>query len=82
MRFWGALIIRETLIKSTFYGEPAQLYDAGMKKIKVLAPLIVPQTFPHLFNQHFLRLDFKNQTQQIPHPHFALKFAHKRRTLP
>jgi len=46
--------IRETLIKWAFYGEPAQLCDAGMNKIKGLAPLILPQTFPHLFNQHFL----------------------------
>jgi len=45
---------RETLIKSTVYGEPAQLCDAGMNKIKVLTPLILPQKFPHLFNQHFL----------------------------
>jgi len=43
-----------TLIKSTFYGEPAQLCDAGMNKIKGLASLILLQKFPHLFNQHFL----------------------------
>ncbi len=48
-----ANLAKETLIKSTFYGEPAQLCDAGMNKIKVLAPLILPQKFPHLFNQHF-----------------------------
>ena len=47
-------LIRETLNKSAFYGEPAQLCDAGINKIKVLAPLIFPQTFPHLFNQRFL----------------------------
>jgi len=52
--FLTAEIFGETLIKSTFYGEPAQLCDAGMNKIKGLAPLIVPQTCPHLFNQHFL----------------------------
>jgi hypothetical protein len=47
--------VRETLDKSAFYGEPAQLCDAGINKIKVLAPLILPQTFLHLFNQRFLR---------------------------
>jgi hypothetical protein len=44
----------ETLNGSTFYGEPAQLCDAGISKIKVLAPLILPQKFPHFFNQRFL----------------------------
>jgi hypothetical protein len=39
------------LNKSAFCGEPAQLCDAGINKIKVLAPLILPQTFLHLFNQ-------------------------------
>jgi len=51
--------LRETLIKSTFYGEPAQLCDAGINKIKVLAPLILPQKFPHLFNQHFINICLK-----------------------
>ncbi len=49
------LRVRETLNKSTFYGEPAQLCDAGINKINVLPPLILPQKFPHLFNQPFLR---------------------------
>jgi hypothetical protein len=44
----------ETLNKSAFYGEPAQLCDAGINKIKVLAPLSLPQKFLHLFNQRFL----------------------------
>jgi hypothetical protein len=47
--------LRETLNKSAFYGEPAQLCDAGINKIKVLAPLSLPQTFLHLFNQRFLK---------------------------
>jgi hypothetical protein len=42
------------LNKSGFYGEPAQLCDAGINKIKVLAPLILPQKLLHLFNQRFL----------------------------
>jgi hypothetical protein len=33
---------RETLNKSAFYGEPAQLCDAGINKIKVFAPLALP----------------------------------------
>ena len=50
----------ETLNRSTFYGKPAQLCDAGISKIKVLAPLILPQKFPHFlisasFDQHFRR---------------------------
>jgi hypothetical protein len=44
------------LHKSAFYGEPAQLCDAGMNKIKVLASLISPQRFPNLFTQCFRRL--------------------------
>jgi hypothetical protein len=46
---------KETLNKSAFYGEPAQQCDAGIHKIKVLAPLILPQKFLHLFNQRFLK---------------------------
>ena len=49
------LRVRETLNKSAFYGERAQLCDAGINKINVLTPLILPQKFPHLFNQPFLR---------------------------
>ncbi len=48
----------ETLNKSAFYGEPAQLCDAGINQIKVLAPLILPQKFLHLFNQRFPRVTF------------------------
>jgi hypothetical protein len=33
---------RQTLNKCVFYGEPAQLCDAGINKIKVLASLILP----------------------------------------
>ena len=47
-------LLREALNKSAFYGEPAQLCDVGINKIKVLAPLLFPQKFPHLFNQRFL----------------------------
>jgi hypothetical protein len=43
----------ETLNKSAFYGEPAQLCDAGINQIKVLATLILPRKFLHLFNQRF-----------------------------
>ena len=53
MRSSFGWVSRETLDKSTFYGEPAQLCDAGISKIKVLAPLILLQKFPHLFNQRF-----------------------------
>jgi hypothetical protein len=49
------LRVRETLNKSAFYGERAQLCDAGINKINVPTPLILPQKFPHLFNQPFLR---------------------------
>ena len=45
---------RETLNKCVFYGEPAQLCDAGINTIKVLASLIVLWKFPHLFNQRFI----------------------------
>ena len=44
----------EKLNKVAFYGEPAQLCDAEITKIKGLAPLILPQKFPHFLNQHFL----------------------------
>jgi hypothetical protein len=44
---------REALNKFAFYGEPAQLCDAGINKIKALVPLILPQKFLHLFNQRF-----------------------------
>ena len=43
----------EKLNKVAFYGEPAQLCDAEITKIKGLAPLILPQKFPHLFIQRF-----------------------------
>jgi len=39
--------------KPAFYGEPARLRDVGINKIKVLAPLILPQTFPYSFNQRY-----------------------------
>jgi len=38
-------LIKETLNKSAFYGEPAQLCDAGINKIKVLAPLSCYKSF-------------------------------------
>jgi len=41
---------RETRNKSAFYGEPAQLCDAGINKIKALTPFILPQKFLYLFN--------------------------------
>jgi hypothetical protein len=44
---------REALNKFAFYGEPAQLCDAGINKIKALVLLILPQKFLHLFNQRF-----------------------------
>jgi len=47
-------LVREALNKTAFYGEPAQLCDAGINKIKALAPLILPQKFPYLFNQCLL----------------------------
>ncbi len=43
----------EMLNKSAIYGEPAPQCDAGINQIKVLAPLILPQKFLHLFNQRF-----------------------------
>jgi hypothetical protein len=46
--------LKETLNKSAFYGEPAQLCDAGINKINALTRLILPQKFTHLFNQRFL----------------------------
>jgi hypothetical protein len=45
---------RGTINKSTSYGEPAPLCDAGTRKIKGLAPLTLPQTFLGLFNQRSL----------------------------
>jgi hypothetical protein len=52
---WKRLsLIRGTLNKSAFYGEPAQLCDAAVNEIKVLAPLISSQKFLHLFTQRFL----------------------------
>lgn len=53
--FFAFQIIRETLNKSAFYGKPGQRCDAGIDRIKVLAALIFPQKFPHLFNQRLLR---------------------------
>ena len=47
--------VREMLNKSTVYGEPAQLCDAGIDKIRGLAPLILPKKFPHLFNWRYLQ---------------------------
>jgi hypothetical protein len=67
--FWRTCFFRETLNKPAFYGEPAQLCDAGINKIKVLAPLILPQKFLHLFNQRFLMCAghavTKNQSRQV-----------------
>jgi hypothetical protein len=48
--------IKEALNSSAFYGEPAQLCDTGINKIKVLAPLVLPQKLQHLFKQRFLAL--------------------------
>jgi hypothetical protein len=39
--------MKETLNKFVFHGEPAQLRDAGINRIKVLASLILLQKFPH-----------------------------------
>ncbi len=41
---------RETLNRPTFYGEPAQLCDAGTGMIKGLAPITLPQKFLGFFN--------------------------------
>jgi hypothetical protein len=41
------------LNKSTFYGAPAQLCDAGSSNIKYLSPLIAVQKFLFLFKQRF-----------------------------
>ena len=53
---YKTLKLKETLNKRVVYGESAQLCDAGINKIKVLAPLILRQKFPNLFNQRFLEL--------------------------
>jgi hypothetical protein len=39
---------------ATFYGEPAQMCDAELSKIKDLSRLIELKTFPVLFDQCFL----------------------------
>ena len=36
---------KETLARLPFHGEPAQQYDAGINKIKALAPLVLLQKF-------------------------------------
>ena len=41
----------ETLHEAPFYGEPAQLCDAGFSKIKGLSQLIVVKKFLFLFRQ-------------------------------
>ena len=48
--------LREMLNKSAFFGEPAQLCDAGINQIHVLATLSLPQKLLHLFNQRLLRI--------------------------
>ena len=59
-------IPREMLNKSAFDGEPASLRDAGINKINVLAPLILPQKFLHLFAQHFpSEADNQNKFQNL-----------------
>jgi hypothetical protein len=45
---------RGTINKSTSYGEPAPLCDAGTRKIKASVSLSLPQQFPGLFDQRFL----------------------------
>ena len=39
--------------KSAFYGQPAQLCDAEIKKIKLLAPLTLHKKFLHLLDKRF-----------------------------
>jgi len=55
----------EALNNSSFYGKPAQLCDAGVNKIKALAPLILSQKFPHLFNQYFLRISRNTKGDRV-----------------
>jgi hypothetical protein len=45
----------ETPNKSAFYGEQAQLCDAGIHRINALALLILAQKFLHLLKQRFPR---------------------------
>jgi len=53
---WGISAAGYRLNKSAFYGEPAQLCDAGINKIKASAPLVLPQKFPNFFNLRFPRV--------------------------
>ena len=52
----------EKLNKVAFYGEPAQLCDAEITKIKGLAPLILPQKFPHLLFSASIALSALDQS--------------------
>jgi hypothetical protein len=45
--------LTETLLKSRFCGTPAPLCDAGICKIKGLAPLRSPHKLPGFCNQRF-----------------------------
>lgn len=45
-------LVRETLNKSTIYGEPAQLCNAAPGKIKGSSQSIALQKFPFLFKQY------------------------------
>jgi hypothetical protein len=55
------VFVRETLNKSAFYSELAQLCDAGSNKINGLPQLIQLQKFPVLFNQHFSRVSTQSE---------------------
>jgi hypothetical protein len=51
---------REALNKSTFYGEPAALRDAGTNNIKDWVSLTLPQKPLGLFHQRFPRDGVQN----------------------
>ena len=53
---------RETLNRPTFYGEPAQLCDAGTGMIKGSAPITLPQKFLGFFNQRLIRETLNRST--------------------
>ena len=59
--------LRETLNKSTFCGEPAQLCDAGPRQIKDVASLSNPKKCPVLFNQRFLRYCGSDRSEKPNH---------------
>ncbi len=45
----------ETLNKARFYGEPGQLCDMELRKIRDLSRLVSLKKFPVLLNQYFHR---------------------------